>query len=319
LSRLIDLLWRKERATPAQVALLVFLLLAPTLLLVQCPGTPEHVTSFSGMQALADQRPGGPHSIWMPGQFSSVLGSWLAIIGPTSVFAVIVRHARFGVTRPPELRVAYWTLPPIVLLFVELQCGIRLFRLSQEMGSGFSWICAPIVLATGAVLVVLAFLASRRGPTSGLFALALGEWIAGDVSTVLGSRADLWYPGYTLLDLGLFAVTAFVLTRVETKPDDLPRAGLGWAAQPADVILAPWAAGWLAIELVILRALIAETHVAADPLSSTSVSPGTMWTAVAIVQQTGFWLFWVLAIPALAKWIAWTRAHAPSPEPEPVH
>jgi hypothetical protein len=315
---LLELVWRKERATPGQIALVVLLLVAPTVLLVPCPGVPDlHSRQFAYSTLVQLRMRGELDSIWAPGTFAGALATWIAIIGATSAFAVIVRHARFGQTRAPELRVAYWTLPAIVLLAVVAQSLVRLFRF-QSMGWEPSWISAPLLLAPGPVLAVLAFLASRRGPTSGLVALALGEWIARDASLVLANRADIWFPIIDLLRLTIFAVTALVLSRVDTRPDDLPRAGLGWAAQPADVVLAPWGVGWLASELVTMRAMIAESHVAADPLSS-SLSSTSMnfWTVLSIAQRAAFWLAWALAIPALARWITWTRAHSQSPEAEP--
>src|SRR5262249_8704208 len=153
----------------------------------------------------------------------------------------------------------------------ELQCAIRIFRLSQMLGNSFTWGDGFIVFPIGFLLVLAAFISTRRGPTSGIVALTLGEWIARDLSAALvyGPRPALAITA--ALRLALLPVTAFVLARIDTKPDDLPRAGLGWAAQPADVILLPWSAGWLVSTIISLRAMIAGSRISADPLSSTSV------------------------------------------------
>jgi hypothetical protein len=306
-SRLIDLLWRKERATPAQVALAVILLIAPSALLLRLPGAPDD--SVNSMRLLPARF--GGWSIWMPGQFSYVIASWVALVSIAGAFAVLFRYARGGATTPPSLRVAYWTLPVLVFIAIEIQSFVRVIAITpRDMNDHSAWF--PIVLATGAVLVVLAFLASRRGPTSGLLALTLGEWIARDVAVISARGIAILNPLYLLLHLVLLAVTALVLARVETKQDDLPRAGLGWAAQPADALLLPASAAWLVDQLVYIRYIVTQSHFAGDPLAGASVDMQTFFG----VKQILYFLVWALAIPSMARWIAWTRAHAHSPEAE---
>jgi hypothetical protein len=307
-SRLIDFLWRKDRATPAQVALVVILLIAPSVLLVPLPGAPPDVSGDSIKMRLFMGSFGG-FSFWMPGQFSSAVVSWVALVSIAGAFAALFRYARGGATRPPSLRVAYWTLPVLVFIAIEIQVVVRVIGITpRDMNDHSAWF--PIVLVTGAGLVVLAFLASRRGPTSGLLALVFGEKLARVVAIISARGIANLNPLSLLLDLVLLAVTAFVLARVETKQDDLPRAGLGWAAHPADALLLPESAAFLVDRLIYLRFIVTQSHFAGDPLAGTSVDLQTFFG----VKQIIYFLAWMVAIPAMARWIAWTRAHAHSPE-----